>query len=260
MQKQIVVAVLLAAAFAPASALADGPPPTRRGWEVGLQAAKYHYEEPNFAELSGNRGGLVAAFTEINPRRVFFRIDGRVSYGSLHYKGSGTQDNNPDWIYEVRAVVGRDFLHGNKISISPYLGLGYRHLYSDVRGYTSTGHVGYRRYSNYAYAPLGVTLRAKLGSQWVVAPTIEYDAFLGGNQYSQLSDTATGYSDASNTQKHGRGYRAQIMVESERWTFGPWLHYWNIKDSDIVYIGFGTGGLEPANWTREYGMEVRYRF
>jgi len=27
-----------------------------------------------------------------------------------------------------------------------------------------------------------------------------------------------------------------------------------------VPIGFGLGALEPANWTREYGLEFRYRF
>jgi hypothetical protein len=96
--------------------------------------------------------------------------------------------------------------------------------------------------------------------RWVVAPTVEYDAFLGGRQYSQLTDTGIGYSDASNTQKHGYGYRAYLMLENGRWAFGPWLHYWKIKDSDTVPIGLGKAALEPANWTREYGVELRYRF
>jgi hypothetical protein len=231
---------------------------TRRGWEVGGQIAKYHYEEPNFAKLTGNRGGPVGAYTFTSPSRVYTRIDGRVSYGSLKYEGSGTQDNNPDWILEARAVIGRDYLVSENVALSPYIGLGYRYLYADGRGYTSTGAAGYRRYSNYVYVPLGLTARFRTGERWVVAPTVEYDAFLGGRQYSQLSDI--GYSDASNTQNHGYGYRAYLMFENGRWAFGPWLHYWNIKDSDIVPIGLGKAALEPANWTREYGVELRYRF
>ena len=98
------------------------------------------------------------------------------------------------------------------------------------------------------------------GERWVIAPTVEYDAFLGGRQYSKLTDTGIGYSDASNRQHDGRGYRAYLMLESGHWAFGPWLHYWKIKDSDIVPIGLGYTAMEPANWTREYGVELRYRF
>ena len=259
-------AVLLAVVStgAPAQDAAPANPLlTRPGWEVGAQIAKYHYEEPNFAKLTGNRGGAVGAYTFTSPSRVYNRIDGRVSYGSLKYEGSGTQNNIPDWIFEARAVIGKDFLVSDSVALSPYIGLGLRYLYNDLRGYTVVGntvYVGYRRYSTYAYAPIGLTVRMKTGDQWVFAPTVEYDAFLGGRQYSQLTDTAIGYSDASNDQDRGRGYRAYLMLEKGNWAFGPWLHYWKIKDSDIVLISPTVGLLEPANWTREYGVELRYRF
>jgi len=231
---------------------------TRRGWEVGGQVAKYHYEEPDFMNLKGNRGGVVGAYTFTNPAHVYNRIDGRVSYGSLKYEGSGTQDNIPDWILEARAVIGKDFLFGGSVAVSPYIGLGYRYLYNDLRGYSTVGnvtYVGYRRYSHYVYAPIGLTLRMRTGDQWVFAPTVEYDAFLAGRQFTKLSDTGLGDPDVSNRQHDGRGYRAYLMVERGHWAFGPWLHYWNIKISDIQPAGF-----EPANWTREYGLELRYRF
>jgi len=146
------------------------------------------------------------------------------------------------------------------VALSPYIGLGYRYLYDDLRGYTSTGAVGYRRYSHYFYAPVGMTLRMRTGDRWVIAPTLEYDVFLGGRQYSHLSETGLGYTDASNKQDSGRGYRAYLMLENGQWSFGPWMHYWNIKDSDVVSIRPDTVAMEPANWTREYGLELRYRF
>lgn len=264
MGRMIAAVALLAALSATAAAQTGQPDPllTRRGWEVGGQVATYHYEEPNFAKLSGERGGAVGAYTFTSPNRVYNRIDGRISYGSLKYEsaGTGTQDGNPDWIAEVRAVIGRDYVVSGNVALSPYIGLGYRYLYNDGRGYTSTGAIGYRRYSHYYYAPIGVTLRMKTGDRWVFAPTLEYDAFLGGRQYSKLSDTGLGFSDASNDQNHGRGYRAYLMMEKGHWSFGPWLHYWNIKDSDIVPVAVGVGAMEPANWTREYGLELRYRF
>jgi hypothetical protein len=44
----------------------------------------------------------------------------------------------------------------------PYAGLGFRYLYNDLRGTSSTGAIGYRRESHYFYVPLGVTLRVPL--------------------------------------------------------------------------------------------------
>jgi hypothetical protein len=263
---------VLIAAIAPAAPAQDATPPnlllTQPGWEIGGQVSKYHYEEPDLfrfpsaaaqgvdkVTLKGNRVGVVAAYTGTAPNLVYSRIDGRVSYGSLKYKGSGTQEDNPDWTAEVRAVVGRDYLTGERFALSPYVGLGYRYLYSDIRGYSSTGAVGYRRYSEYWYAPIGLTMRMRAGDHWVFAPMLEYDAFIGGKQKSKLGDTGLGLSTAYNDQDRGRGYRVYLMVEGRHWSFGPWLHYWNIKDSDTA-----GGGLEPANWTREYGLELRYRF
>jgi len=231
---------------------------TRGGWEAGGQAATYHYKEPNFAKFTGERVGAVGAYTFNSPDRVYRRIDGRVSYGALDYKGTGTMSNVPDWILEARAVIGRDYSVSDGVTLSPYIGLGYRFLYNDFRGTTSTGNTGYRRYSNYIYVPVGLTLRTRAGDQWVIAPTLEYDAFLGGRQYSKLSDANLGLSDASNRQGHGRGYRAYLIAEKGYWSFGPWLHYWKIRDSNTVRVGISA--LEPANWTREYGLELRYRF
>jgi outer membrane protein with beta-barrel domain len=259
------VLALLAAIAAPAVAQDTAPRDpllTRPGWEVGGQVSKYNYEEPDFMQLEGERIGVIGAYSFTTPNLVYGRIDGRVSYGKLDYEsvGTGTSSDVPDWIAEVRGVIGRDYRVGERTALSPYIGLGYRYLYNDLRGYSSTGAVGYRRYSEYWYVPIGLTMRMRTGAQWVFAPTVEYDAFIGGKQTSKLSDTGLGFNDATNRQDEGRGYRVYLMLEGERWAFGPWLHYWNIKDSDVVPIGGGFGGLEPANWTREYGLELRYRF
>jgi len=255
-------AVLLAVSSAAIAQTAPEPNPlaTRRGFEVGVQLAHYHYEEPNFAKFIGTRGGIVGAYTFTRANGMFFRVDGRESYGALKYQGSGTQDSVPDLIVEARGVAGLDFFPWNRVSLSPYLGLGYRYLYNDSRGYTSTNAAGYQRYSNYLYAPAGLTIRFDLGNRWVLAPTVEADIFILGKQKSQLSDANLGFNDVTNTQNHGYGYRAHLMVEKDHLAFGAWMHYWNIKDSDVQPIGLGRAGLEPANWTRESGIEFRYRF
>jgi hypothetical protein len=161
-------------------------------------------------------------------------------------------------------VAGMDVV-GSSVSFSPFLGLGYRYLYNDSRGYSTTGAIGYRRESNYIYAPAGLTARFHLGDRWVLAPTLEADIFVRGRQASKLSDTGLGLMDVTNEQKGGRGHRVSLMLEKDHWAIGAWTHYWHIKDSDLqcvtaVVNGVCLAGLEPENYTRESGLEIRYRF
>ncbi len=242
------------------AAAADDPLATRSGWELGGQVARYHYEEPHFMWVEGDRIGVTGAYTLANEKRLFTRIEGRWSYGELDYQGSGTLEGVPDHIFELRVLAGRDYRTG-KVVWSPYVGGGFRYLYNDLRGVTSTGQFGYRRESFYFYVPLGVTLRLPLGGEWVLAPQVEYSGLVRGVQRSFLSDTGIpGLNDVTNYQRDGSGYRAQLMIEGRRWSFGVWTNYWDVEDSDVQATGVGLYGMEPANWTRESGVELRYRF
>ena len=264
MRKAFIVAAILVAISPVAAAQKSIPPDpalTRSGWEIGGQLSDYSYEEPTIgAKIWGGRVGVTGGYTHTSASRWFFKVDGRYAYGSLKYEGSGTTDSVPDSIAETRMVIGRDFLPRSGVSFSPFAGIGYRYLYNDLRGTTSTGAVGYQRYSHYLYAPLGFTSRIDVSAKWVIATTVEYDYFIRGEQVTQFTDVGVGYNDASNTQNKGYGYRFSVMAEKGSWAFGPWMHYWSIEDSDIVPIGFGIRGFEPENETREYGLEVKYRF
>jgi hypothetical protein len=234
---------------------------THAGWEIAIQMSDYHYAEPDLdVAIWGPRLGMSAAYTHTRPNNWFVKVDGRIGYGLLEYEGSGMQDSVPDLVFETRGTFGRDFFPRHNISLSPYAGVGYRYLYNDLRGITTTGHAGYRRYSRYFYIPVGLTSRFNVSGKWSVLPTIEYDYFITGRQESRLSDTGPSLGDAYNEQSNGYGYRASVMLEKGAWAFGPWLHFWHIEDSDIVSIGFGLGGMEPENETREYGLELKYRF
>lgn len=253
----------IAAAVWTSVCLAQAPEPpdalaTRGGVEAGLQASHYRYEEPGVMWLKGARAGLSASYTALGTSDVHVRFEGRYSYGKLDYEGSGSLFGLPDHLLELRALAGLDY---RRVGLTwvPYAGLGIRYLYNDARGLTTTGYLGYRRRSHYFYVPLGVALRVPLGSSWAMVPQIELDAFARGSQRSYLSDVGPGYLSVTNRQQHGAGYRMQLMFEGRRWSFGPWMHYWDIKDSDIRSFGPGFG-LEPENWTRETGVELRYRF
>jgi hypothetical protein len=250
--------VLAAACFAGAAG-AEDPLAARRGWELGGQVARYRYEEPGTMSLEGARLGVAGSYTHLLAQGRFLRAEGRFSFGSLDYRGSGALNGVPDRIVEGRVVFGGQFGDA-RWRWSPYAGAGLRYLYNDLRGVTSTGHLGYQRESTYVYVPLGVTLRTPLPDGWVLAPQLEYDLLLRGEQRSYLSDTGLGYGDVSNRQSSGRGWRAQLMFENRRWSVGPWLHTWNIGDSDLQPVAPGVLVYEPANETREAGVELRYRF
>jgi len=273
--KKILVGAALLLAISSAALAQTAPQPnplaTRTGWEVGAQAAHYHYEEPRVMKLIGPRVGRFGSFT-FTRAGLFFRTDVRLSYGELKYQSerSGTQDRVPDSIFEPRFVFGKDFPSHNGVVFSPYAGLGFRSLYNDLRGYTqgqstpanpSGTYAGYRRYSYYLYAPVGLSTRLGLGNRWVLASIVEYDFFLRGTQFSTLSDAGGCNRDITSTQKRGYGYRAAFRVEKSRWAFGPWIHRWSIENSDLQPDACGGPPLlEPRNWTREIGLEIRYRF
>ncbi|HET6719120.1 MAG TPA: hypothetical protein VFH22_05715 [Rhodocyclaceae bacterium] len=260
--RHLVVLMLGAAASALAAAQTGGPLATPRGFEAGVQLSGYRYTEPEIdVRIDGGQFGGRFAYTFGITRAMFGRVDARLAYGELEYSGSGTAEAQPNSIFEVRNVFGRDHYVAEGLMLTPYVGIGYRSLYSDLRGQSSTGAVGYRRYSRYLYLPIGLAARFNAEDQWVVAPTIEYDHFIRGKQETKLTDTGiAGLPDVENTQRKGVGYRASLMFENGQFSFGPWFHVWRIKDSDIVRISPTEGLLEPKNETKEAGVEVNYRF
>jgi len=250
----VAAAVWTVAAFAQGERLA-----TRGGWEVGVQAAGYEYDEPFFATLEGERAGVSVAYTFLAKDEVHSRIEARYSYAELDYTGSGTLADVPDHLVEVRGIAGFDHRWRGYMWV-PYAGVGFRYLYNDFRGVTSTGLPGYRRSSRYIYIPIGLTLRIPISGEWAMAPQIEYDAFVNGRQRSYVSDAVPQWRSATNEQRRGRGVRAQLSFEGPRWAFSLWSHYWKIKNSDVQPVAPGRGILEPANNTHETGVELRYRF
>ncbi len=252
-------AAAAATAWVLASHAQGGALATRGGGEVGVQAAGYEYDEPFFATLEGARVGVSGAYTFLGEEDVHSRIGARYSYAELDYTGSGTLSGVPDHLFEVRGLAGCDYRWGRYMLV-PYAGVGFRYLYNDLRGTTSTGALGYRRRSRYIYLPIGITLRIPLGNSWVMAPQIEYDAFANGRQRSYLADTGMPVANATNAQGRGRGARAQLSFEGPRWSLSLWSHYWKIKSSDVQPVASNVGILEPANTTHETGVVLRYRF
>lgn len=239
---------------------------TQTGKELTVTLGHYRYEEPGLMSLQGFKSGIALRATQAYPARLtFLRGELRYASGTVNYSsnGSGSSSGEPDWYFEGRALVGRDWLL-KSATVSAYTGLGYRFLLNDGRGITSTGYAGYRRESTYIYLPAGLILCTSLSNGDAMMGSLEYDHLLSGNQYTQLSDTGLGYSDLDSKQTDGYGMKLRLSYVTHRWSAGPYLHYWNIADSAVNPI-FRNGvldgyGLEPHNKTTEIGMEFSRPF
>lgn len=245
-----------------AAASENGSSDRWQGFEIAGQFSSYRYTEPRVdVEIDGQQIGARGAYRRSFGANRFFRTDARIAYGELDYRGSGVANNNPNLIFEPRVVLGREMQTGGGVVFASYAGLGYRYLYNDLRGQSSTGALGYRRYSHYFYLPIGLSAMFTTASGVQLMPTIEYDYFIRGRQYSQLADTGiAGLINSENTQRSGHGYRASFRVVHRKLFVSPWFEVWKIDDSDITQISATSFGFEPANKTREIGVDVGYRF
>ena len=263
LQKTSVVLAMVAHAslsFAAESGAFVNPLATPSGFTLGIQGSDYVYREPDLGvKQSGSKLGVTGSYTRNESSTYpFIRFELHYADSRMKYEGTGTMNDVPEKNAAVRMLIGKDVFPRGGYSLTPYLGVGYRYLHDDLRGQSSTGALGYRRTSNYTYLPLGLSMRLLPGAGWILVPTAEFDVFLGGRQDSRLSDTGLGLPDISSSQDNGYGYRASFFLEKGRIAFGPWMHYWRIRNSDFSE---GTWGwYEPKNWTREVGAELRYRF
>ena len=259
-------AVALAGCFAASVAIAQNTDlATKTGNNVGVTLTGYKYDEPGTMTLKATKVGLdytgTYAIGSQWPNRNegwFLRTDVRFATGKADYSSpiSGTLNDREDWYYEVRGLVGKDFDMGSYV-LAPYIGVGFRHLYNDLRGITTTFARGYRRESNYTTLPIGVTHKMNLSGGSQLHTTVEYMHLIKGQQKSKLTDSNPLTPDVSLNQGSGYGLRLSSMMRFDTWSVGPTLTYWNISQSDF-------GGIplvfEPKNKTYEFGIKAAYHF
>ncbi len=236
------------------------------GNDIGLSASAYQYKEPGVMSLKGVKLGLDLHATRVLQNDGFIRGDLRYAAGVVDYnsENTGSASGEQDLYLELRGLLGRQWALDSSV-LAAYTGLGYRYLFNDGRGITNTGYGGYRRESNYVYLPIGIIHRRLLDDQARLESTLEIDTLLFGVQNSHLSDVGGGYSDVTNNQGSGYGLKLSVMYQKYLWAIGPFMHYWNIGQSEIVPeirygVPTGWGLVEPNNNTLEFGFMARQRF
>ena len=292
-----------------AAAAVDARLATPTGHELNVSVGTYTYSEPGDQSISihgPKLGGEYAATLSLSKRRLWFvQADGRGTIGNTTYDGwcspwlitpngaspngyeLGLGDASPcteggdsDWYVEGRGLVGKDFI-GRKWGVSPFTGLGFRHLSNGT-----TGVDGFRT-DNYLYLPFGATARTKVASQSALSFSLEYDRLLHGWQTTRNSElgggdvpaTATapaftieGFSDVSFDQHSGWAMRASARYQATRsWSVEPSYVHWSVGSSpanDVtatftvnrVTAQEQLGFYEPWNVTNEFAVKVGFHF
>lgn len=244
------------------------PLATTSGGELGVSLSGYSYEEGAGSSAavtqSGYKLGFSGAFTQVLSQGWFWGGDARQAHGNISHDSAsdGSRGSNPDVITEARLTLGRDFAFGRQV-LAAYTGLGYRALYTDLRGLTTTGAKGYRRSGQYSYLPIGLTHRVSAGSDGRFSTGLEYDLLLEGRQLTYLSDSDPASNDPVNTQRQGYGLRLSGTYETSSWSFGAYLHYWRVGESDSALRtvgGSSTLMTVASNTSREAGVQLKWRF
>jgi len=235
------------------------------GVEMGIETSYISYTEPGVMREEGFMQGITAAlaFREYN---YMLSIEARASMGQVDYHSgdSGDIDDIDDSMWEVRGIAGYDFELSETLAVTPYIGLGYRHLNDNMGGMTSTrGSLGYDREISYTYSPIGIDVTKAFENTWNIKLRLEYDYFIEGHAESHLG-SIPGYYDIENDQEGGRGARGSIMFkrkgEAMDFIIEPFYRYWRIKDSKATKDPGGSIWMEPKNTSKEFGINLAVEY
>ncbi|MFH1201965.1 MAG: hypothetical protein V1674_03630 [Candidatus Omnitrophota bacterium] len=240
-------------------------PEANYSFEIGPEVSIFHYEEPPISvKWDGILSGFYAGITGRSPRNLVGRIESQYLYGRVDYDGSlntgeAWTDEGPDYIFELRGLIGRDFKI-NTSTFTPIIGIGYRYWNDNLES-----QYAYEREVNYVYIPLGFEINSPFNRKMNWGIKAEYDVFAMGTVKSHLSDVNSSFGDLKNDQNDGFGVRASVYLKSnlsQKFSFSvePFIRYWDIEqssNSDLTYAGSIVGyGYEPANETTEYGVRA----
>ena len=225
-------------------------------FSLGAEGFFYNYREPNLMEDKGALFGLNGEYFYTFQNNLFLGMEGRIALGQANYKskGTGRAKNFNQFIFEPRFLLGYDF-HLENFTIAPYVGLGYRFKSDYSAGkFTTTGHYGYDRESQYFYLPLGLKMNGDFSEKWDWQARTEFDILLAGSQLSKIPHNKTRHHQDS-----GWGAKVEYLVghkfTSGKLSFGPFFNYWDIDDSNIV-----NNLVEPKNYTVELGLKAKWTF
>jgi hypothetical protein len=133
-------------------------------------------------------------------------------------------------------------------------GIAWRKLYDHMEKMAK----GYRRENTITYLSLGIDHCFPLAS-WTMQPALMYHHLIGGQQFTAI------LGGIYHQQQHGHGMDVaiafkKILNADHAFTITPFLHTWEIADSDKVNTAQGYVFMEPHNKTEDVGVQLAWTF
>jgi hypothetical protein len=252
-----IIAIISGLVFLGCGMVAAGQGDAHR-WDLQAGISYIRYTEPDVMKNDGVMYGITGSYAYHNG--IMVKAEGQGDWGRVHYSSarSGDYSGINNYIVDLRLLGGYDFTGAEAVTLTPYLGFGYRYLNDDAAGIiTSGGYRGYVRESNYYYIPVGLYVERDFKTGWVWGLKVEYDYFWKGLQKSRLTDAGAAY-DVENSQPGGYGLRGALSCwkAGDRFDYliEPYAIYWNIDRSEPAANG-GFRYWEPENNTLQYGIK-----
>ena len=259
---------------------------TSHRFTLGADAMRYTYTEstdttPKLMSLKSNQFGGYAAYT-LSQDDWFFKPEATLNYGYAKYDNwrhpqyMGASEIT--WLFEGRLLGGYDFKILDDLTLSPYIGIGYKHRSEDDQLTDDVAH-GKRddterslRVNRSWYIPIGIKARYDFTPQWFITGTIEYDHRFWGKHYDYAKQMAP--SPLIFNQHKAYGIQGELMLgrhfEKNTLEVGPYFAWWKATKSNKInskkYIrgrlGMeeeweSNGSYEPSNTICCLGLRLR---
>ena len=161
--------------------------------------------------------------------------------------------------FDNRGLFGRDFDLLADMSISPYIGLGFRAFRNQagkaLNGLQNWGHLSS---TNYLYAPLGFDAKFLLVDLWTLTFNGEIDVLLNATiratRFATKMESSTG---------KGLGLRTSLALGMDFASFTvegkPYYRYWSV-DAAGHKCGFCGKRTQPKHKSQEIGFSLGVKF
>lgn len=257
---------------------------TRGGFELGAEAFDYSYRERNegatIVRDDGIFKGIALGYVETIGGGTFLRARLHVAFGSVDYRSNGALFGEPidtriddisQSVGQLELQVGKDFQLNGGTTVTPFIGLASRVLSDKSGGAESKdGLRGYDREVGYAYVPIGVATRFRLGSASTLTLSAQYNWVVGGDAKSKFSEIDDELPDVEVELDKGHGFElsamAAIPVGRNAVNVGPFFRRWDIGQSKSFILTDPEGSgefiefFEPKNHTTELGLRLTFSF
>lgn len=268
---------------------------------ISPQEFYYHYSEPEKARLvTGPWAGIEADYTFRPPQDNIFNnpVFNYYSVETLYATGKSdikeeeqrASDNSftklilndiTGYIFEDRALIGRDLIPLPNLRLTPYTGFGVRYQTDHSSGHLNildddqTAIAGYDRSELYLYIPTGLSMDLAAFSDYEISLKMEYDYLVKGyarydyGTMDQFTVPLGGFTNQNlqYTQGHGWGSRSSLKILRHFSLvdiyFEPYVRYWHINASKAASGNVGGADFintANKNTTFELGSSLGVQF